>query len=418
MRRNPERIAWTVLLISFSVCVSLVITVPLAVRAFVTESIDPATRVLQVQQGTVLLELPNSSNLAAVTDATADLPDGATIKVDQFTQAILTVRDAGNGVNLAIVQLYANTELTLRQAVSPRFGPSPNPHRIDLTMSTGRIRINLPPDTPRATAVSVKSPQGDVRFNPGTYSVEVTNEETQVTAREGSAIVSAQGSDVTIEALQRAEIELGQPPRGGLSGERNLVANGGFTGSLNPAWAVEHGPQDADEPTGNVTITTVSGRRAGLFERVGDRLNHAETRLVQQLNRDVTDAASLTLHFAVLVESQDVPICGFLGSECPMMVRIEYRDTSGANREWVQGFYLADVPDPLGSNPRVCETCSTRNAHRPLLPNAWFAFDSGNLMDELAVGDLRPAWISRIVFYASGHAYKAALTDVELLVQD
>ncbi len=418
MCHNPERLAWTVLLISFCLCVALAVSVPLAVRSFLSDSADPAARILQVQQGTALLKRPVSPDFVGVTDVTTDVPDGSVIKADQFTQAVLTVRDRGSETNLAIIQLYANTELTVQTAGSPRFDASPNPHRIDLGVNSGRIRVNVPAAATRPVAASVESPQGKVIFTPGTYAVEVTNEELQVTAREGTATVSARGAEVVIESLQRAVVKLGQPPQGGLSGERTLITNGSFTAPINPHWAVEHGPQDENEPTGTLIATTVAGRRAALFARTGEQLNHAETRLVRELHRDVTDAASLTLHFAVLVEFHDVPICGSLGSECPLMVRIDYRDRSGTDREWVQGFYSAAVTDPQNVNPRFCQTCSTRTAHRAVVPSTWFAYDSGNLIDELTVGDLTPAQITRIVFYASGHAYRSAITDVELLVQD
>jgi len=99
-------------------------------------------------------------------------------------------------------------------------------------------------------------------------------------------------------------------------------------------------------------------------------------------------------------------------------VRIDYRDRSGTDREWVQGFYSAAAPDPQRVNPRFCQTCSTRNAHQAVVPSIWFTYDSGNLIDVLTVDDLQPAQITRVVFYASGHAYRSAITDVELLVQD
>jgi len=416
MLRNPERLAWTVLVISFVACVALAVSTPLVVRAFLMDSTDPAVLILKVQQGTALLRRPASTDVVGVTDVTTDVPEGSAIKADASTQAILTMRDRNAPSDLAIAQLYANTELTVLTASSPRFGASPNPHQFGLFMGSGRIRINVLDDTSRPVVARLRAPQGEVTFAPGTYAVEVSNQELQVTARDGSAVVSAQGTEVVIGSLERARVALGQPPQGGLSNERNLVADGNFTGSPADAWLATHDLQDETEAPGRTIYTTVAGRQAAEFMR--DGRSHAETRLEQDLNRDVTEAASLTLHFAVRVDRQDIPICGTLGSECPLMARIDYRDTSGSEREWVQGFYSAAALDPQNVNPRFCVTCSTRNAHRPVVPATWFAFDSGNLMNELVVDGFRPAWIDRISFYASGHSYQSAITDVELLVRD
>jgi len=390
--------------------------VPLAIQSFVANTTDPAALILEVQQGTALLRRPTSPDFAGITERTTDVPEGSIIRVDPSAQAILTVRDPSGLTDLVIVQLYANTEVTLEAAQSPRFDDSPNPHRFNLLVNGGRVRVNVLDDTDRTVAARVEAPQGEVTFTTGTYALEVTNEELQVTVREGQASVHAQGESVVVEPSQRGQVTLGQSPQGGLSGERNLIANGSFADAANPAWSIEHDLQVPSESPGTIDFTTLAGRRAALFDRNGP--SHAETRLVQRIDRDVTEAASLTLHFAVLVARQDVPVCGALGSECPLIVKINYRDTSGVEREWVQGFYLVSAPDPQNVNPRFCVTCSTRNPHRPIASNLWYPFDSGNLMELLAVDGITPARIQRITFYASGHSYRSGITDVELLVQD
>ncbi|HLF24836.1 MAG TPA: hypothetical protein VJG32_00750 [Anaerolineae bacterium] len=414
MNHNPERLAWTVLFLSFGMCVALAISVPLGVQSFLTNTADPVPLVLEVQQGTVLLRRPASPDFIGVTDQTTDVPEGSVIRTDPSTQAILTARDPDLVTNRVVIQVYGSTDVTLERANSPRFAVSPNPHRLDLFVTNGRIRINVLNDSNRAVVVTARSPQGEVALTTGTYAMEVTNEELQVTVREGRATVSAQEVSVTIEPSQRAAVRLGQPPEGGLAGERPLIANGSFSAQIEPAWRIEHGSQEETEPTGKVVPTTMIGRRAAVFERSGP--SHAETRLVQDINRDVTDAASLTLHFAVLVNFQDVPVCGSLGSECPMMVKLEYWDTSGANREWLHGFYILN--DPNNINKPFCDACTRRFEHQRVIINTWVLYDSGNLMEVLATDESQPARITRLTFYASGHSYRSAITDVELLVQD
>jgi hypothetical protein len=52
MRRNPERLAWTVVLISLVMCIGLTVSVPLTVGSFVNDSSDTGANTLEVQQGT------------------------------------------------------------------------------------------------------------------------------------------------------------------------------------------------------------------------------------------------------------------------------------------------------------------------------------------------------------------------------
>ena len=415
IRRNPQRLAWTVLILSFCACAALAISVPLAVRSFLIDSTASADLILERQQGSVLLQRPNSLDTFAVTDRVTDLPEGSEISADQATQAVLTMRGPTATTNLVVVQLSDVTDMTLIAANSPRFDVSPSPHWLNLFVKRGRVRVNVLNDTTRPIAVTMRSPQGEVAFGAGTYIVEVTNEELQVTVREGRATVSAQGTSVVIEPSQRARVVLGQPPQGGLSDERNLIANGSFDEPLEPAWIVENDMQVITEVAGAVNSLAVAGRRAAQFERVGQ--SHAETRLVQEINRDVTEAVSLQLHFSYLIGGQDVPVCGSLGTECPLTVRIRYRDTDGKEREWLQGFY--HLTDQGGINKPYCGTCGIPYAHRRAsLLNTWFTYDSGNLMELLTVDDFKPSRIMRVTFYASGHSYRSAVTDVELLVQD
>lgn len=417
MRRNPERLAWTVLLLSFAACVSLTILTPLAIRSFLTDSTVPLDLILSVQQGTALVQRLNSTDFGRITpDRPGKVLEGGTVLIDDSTLGVLSVRLPDSDSNLVDVQLYGNTDVTVTLASTPRFDNSSNPNLLQLFIGSGRIRVNVPNGLSRPTVVTVRSPQGEVTLSTGTYALEVSDQDLQVTVREGEAAVAAQGDVVHIASSQRAVVPLGRPPEGGLSGERNLIVDGSFSRADGSPWTIEHGPQDTTEAQGEVKFEPFAGRRAALFKRSGT--SHAETRLVQNIDRDVTDAASLTLHFAVLIYDQDLLVCGQLGSECPLMVKINYRNTRDASapeREWLQGFYSRPNSGDIG-NPDYCQTCSVPNPHRLVPSNTWVAYDSGNLMDALTGGENKPIRITRITFYASGHRYEAAVTDIELLV--
>jgi hypothetical protein len=131
----------------------------------------------------------------------------------------------------------------------------------------------------------------------------------------------------------------------------------------------------------------------------------------------VKDAQSLVLHLQVRVNYHSLSVCGALGSECPVMVRIDYQDAAGSARQWVHGFYALE--DPAFTLPYYCTTCPDPSSgdHNRVPEQGWFVYDSPNLM-ELQPPELRPVLIQSVRIYASGHSYDSMVTGVELLAQE
>ncbi len=409
MRRNPERLAWTVLSISLIICVGLAITVPLALRSYVNDSTDVASITLEVQQGTALVRRTGLEDPIGVTIEYPNLPDSATIRADPNVQALLTIRVPGTDKTLMTVQIYGNTNLDISRARSPRFQPSTQPYQLHLALDGGRVRVNVAGGLERSIEAQFTTPQATVNLAEGTFAIDVSNDETQVTVRDGQAVVIGQGHEQPLTALQRTVVKLGSLPAGVLSPERNLVSNGNFRQPLEGTWEVSHDLQKPDAPgetPGTVTITTNGGSRQAMFERVGTY--HAETDLRQVIDRDVRDFRSLKLHFVVQIIEQDVPVCGQAGSECPMMVRLDYKDANGTDRSYLQGFYWRLDPNTI--NPDYNTTSGTRTQHKRVQRGFPFTYDSDDLMKLLS-----PTHITSITFYASGHSYTAAISEVELL---
>lgn len=406
MRRNPERLAWTVLLISLFICVGLAVSVPLAAGSFVNDSSETAAITLEVQQGTALVRLPGSGEWIAVTTSRENLPEGVFLRADPNTQALLTIRSTRDNSILETVQVYGNTDLEVARARVPRFQMSARPHQLDLLTNIGRVRVNIAGDSDRPIEARLTTPQARSTLLEGSYAFEVSNDETQVTVREGLAQVSGQGAVQDVGPQQRTVVKLNGPPSGILSPERNLISNGSFRLPLNGTWDVYNDLQNPREKAGTVTIQTVGGQRSAVFERRGDY--HAETGMRQVINKDVRDLSSLRLHFVVRIFDQDVPVCGQAGSECPLMVRLDYKDQDGTDRSFLQGFYA--IADNSGTNPTYNTTSGSRNEHLRISPNVAFTYEIENLMETFA-----PSQITAITFYASGHSYRSALAEVELL---
>jgi hypothetical protein len=268
------------------------------------------------------------------------------------------------------------------------------------------VRVNVAGGGDRPIEATLTTPQGRTLLQEGSYAFEVSNDETQVTVRDGLAQVSAQGATQDVSPQQRTVVKLNGPPSGILSPERNLVTNGNFRLPLSGTWDTYNDLQNAREQPGTVTIQTVGGQRSAVFERQG--AYHAETGIRQTINKNVRDFAALRLHFVARVFDQDVPVCGQAGSECPLMLRLDYKDQDGTDRTFLQGFYTRQ--DGSGANPTYNTTSGSRNEHRRIPPNVAYTYDSANLMETL-----KPAQITAITFYASGHSYRSSVAEVELL---
>jgi hypothetical protein len=408
MRRNPERLAWTMLLTALLICVGLTIAIPLGIRSFINDTADVAAITLDVQQGTVLVKRAGLDEEIGVTTSLANIPEGSTIRADSTVQAQLTIRTAGAQTTLLTVQIYGSTNLNIKQARSPRFAPSSLSYQIDLKVDGGRVRLSVAGGLDRAIECQLLMPQATAQLQDGagTYAFDVSNDEAQVTVREGAANVSAQSASLALGPLQRTVVKLGRQPSGILEPERNLVINGDFQLPLTGAWEISHDLQEPTESSGEVTIVTDGSRQVALFQRAGTY--HAETDLRQVINKNVRAFRSLKLHFVVKIINHDVFVCGQAGSECPMMVRLDYKDDNGTDRSFLQGFFWQ--LDPNDVNPNYNTTSGTRVLHIRVPRDFSFTYDSGDLM-----ASLKPSQITAITFYASGHSYTASIAEVELL---
>lgn len=416
MRSNPERLAWTVLLLSFFACVSLAVGTPLSIRHYILHARAPQSVALEVQQGPLRARLGGRGEFMSIS-ATRDEIRERTIIATDSTLGRLVVRARTNGPVVASVQLYHNTELILSSARSPRYSASRLPHQITLDLKAGLVRIRVFDEANRPTAVTVRTPHGIATLLAGNYAIRVSTYQTEITAYCSGQADLSKGEWAT--RLQPA----GQPEHATMDNERivgpvpftsNLITNGDFVSPLEGTWNVYNKVDNPDEPEGNARTALIEGIPAVILARRG--ASHAETGTTQELNVDISGLRSLHLHLLLRVEEQDVPVCGSLGSECPVMVRLDYIDATGAAREWLQGFYALPDPNTPG-NPTVCVTCTTRREHIRVPWNTWYAYLSSNLIPELSQNGQGPRSIKSITIYASGHTYQAAIAEVELIGQ-
>jgi len=415
MRSNPERLAWTVLLLSFFVCVCLAIGTPMGIRYYILHARVPQSVTLEVQQGPLRAMLGGRGVFVSIPETRDDIRERTIVATDATLGRLVMRVPRVDGSIIAAAQLYNNTEVVLSVARSPRYPASRLPHQITLDLRAGLLRIRVFDEGSRPTVVIVRTPHGVATLLAGNYAIKVGTNQTDVTAYAGQADLS-KGEWAT--RLQPT----GQPERATMDDERivgpafftsNLVANGNFVNPLETNWTAYNQVDNPDEPEGSVQTAVIEGIPAAILARRG--ANHAETGIVQELKADVSGLRSLQLHLLLRVEGQDVPVCGSLGSECPVMVGIHYVDANGADQEWTQGFFW--LPDPSGVNPEACISCSTHNQHIRVPQGIWYAYLSPNLIPQLSQDGRPPRALQSITIYASGHTYQAAVAEVELIGQ-
>lgn len=408
MEKNPVRTAWAVLLTSFIIFCLLAVSLPLGIRWYLLHSAKNKPGLLRVTSGTVLLVPGAADEPIAVVDA-RPVEEDSLIQTDQTSQATLVFRanEASDSLELATVQIYPNVQARLVQSTHPRFPLSNDPDRIILEVRGGRVRVNASDYLPRGLSVEVRTPQAVVRLNPGSYAVDVSNDQTQVVTRAGEAIVEAEGQSAIVSAGQSSLIASGQAPGEPAPGAENLISGGNFNALLGPPdWLVSHYPED-DPTAGNAEIVNSSGRNAARFYRINQPPTHTEVGITQVLDRSVHDYESLNLQLDVMLRWQSLPGAGEQSSEFPLMFWLDYEDIYGKHQFWAYGFYYRDP------SPQWVVTGGQK-----ISQNIWFPFESGNLFERLPMeGRPLPAKINWLKIYASGHNYDSMVSEVRLIAR-
>jgi hypothetical protein len=404
MRRNPERLAWAVLLTSFFMCIGLVVSVPLGARHYMLYAREGQNVTLEVQRGPLRVTIAGRGQPVAIAEERDDIPEHTIVATDFTSGRLVMHAPREDAPVIATAQIYDETEVALSAARSPRFSASSLPHTVALQVQSGRVRIGVSNDADRPTVVEVETPHGTATLTEGSYEVKV-NTTTEVTVRYGQADVTNEAEHIlSLGPGERAIADTGRllGPR---PAARNLIANGDFQAPLENGWTSYN--EQKEEPPATVSGVTDEGREVADFFRDGS--NHAEVGIRQQINYDVRDFTSLELHLAVHIIHQDITGfggCGYLGSECPIIVRMDYKDIYDTDRYWLHGFYTGEP----ASDWLLYEWVEQ------IPPGSWQTYDSGNLMEELT--DTPPAFIKSLTIYASGHSFHAMVTEVELLAQE
>ncbi|MCC7162019.1 MAG: hypothetical protein IT331_05975 [Anaerolineae bacterium] len=413
---KPERMAWIVLFGAFFACIALTLLVPLFGFQFVRYSTVPVNALLQAaplradQVAPVRVTLPNVTLPLAVIDP-ATITENSRVETDTTdnSRAFMTFFDNSTAT------IYKNSQIVLSEMRQPQFGVSEQPNSIVIEQSRGIVRYGVASplsfsenSSARPTRFLVRTPHFDVWLNPGSYSLDVTDNVSQVSVREGSAAIrSRDGSrELLVGQGQRVIAERSKPLADPIPAAQELIVNGEFTSEIDcspnatgPWRCYSDQGGDGGVVNGSAGVVTKGDRRAVQIRRTGSEQNSAITGITQTIDRDVSDYRSLTLSADVRVEGHNLSGGGYLSTEYPLILRIRYRDIDGNEREYVRGFYSQNDTN----NP---------TANGELLPQGqWIPIDSSNLLASLPI---KPFHILSLEIYASGWDYESYVSNVRL----
>jgi hypothetical protein len=399
MRRDPGRVAWLVLLVAFAIFCTLAVSIPLLLRWYLLNATVSHEATLEVITGTVLVWEPGRATSIGVT-STAVVPEGSRIRTDAASRAFLTLFDNSTAT------LSFDTEASLSAMRSRRFSFGTTPDSLHLYIAQGQVNIGvaLPVNGPREFLAT--SPHMTAVLDDGSYSLKVTGDSSRTIVHLGHAQVSAQGKDVALVQREQTTVIKGQPPGEPIAGAQNLLVNGSFVEDLSVGWqSYNEQGGDGGDIDGQISILELpdTTSHAVKFSRFSSGGNHCETVIRQDLNEDVSDlATSISLYLKVRLENQSLSGGGYLSSEYPLMIRLEYEDVYGSQSQWTHGFYYQNTDN----NPTMFGERVPRNV--------WFDYASGNILETIYP---RPARLKSLLVYASGWDYESSVTDINLILE-
>jgi hypothetical protein len=181
-----------------------------------------------------------------------------------------------------------------------------------------------------------------------------------------------------------------------------LIRNGDFSSDLDgwdPVDVQEKGRKDVPGVRTLVDYT-LDGKplRAVRFTRDTAKDTHNETGIVQVVERDVLPYRDLYIRAWVKVDGASLSGGGYAGSEYPLMLQVDYVDTTGGRPGWSHGFYYANPENRPVINAELVQQ------------GAWLYYE-GNLVE---LRD-RPAFITAVRVIGSGHDFDATVAMVELV---
>lgn len=393
---RARRRAWACLAAAFAVWCTIAIVVVGTGLNYRRNATDSPPAVLNVERGNVFYEGAGSPDqVRARPGMNAD--EGSAVEVGDNGRASLELFDG------SVLQLLGNTRLELSTLRVGKFNPDHT--RLVLGMVEGAAHVSVTGRLPFNRELIVNTPYGQVSLSKGEYLVWVQDDGTRVSSYSGRAKVGADEQAVRIRDGQRATLPVDGFPRGPFTPlTENLLKNGDFARQLQ-GWTM----LDKSEPgrpdvggTRRLVDEMIVGRKVQALQITRDtqKDTHNETGITQDIDRDVSAYRNVAVTAWVKINSASLSGGGYLGSEYPLMFRVNYTDERGGRPGWTHGFYFANPENRPTDNGEI------------IAQGEWYPF-LGRLSD---LPD-RPVYIKSIEVLSAGHDFDAVVADIRLIAE-
>lgn len=411
---TPERRAWYVLLGAFSIFLILCGAIIFGLQYLVFKSTQALEIQLSVASGTALIQEGGDTEAVAVTEIKNSLLPVFNIQTDINSQVNLDFEDPEVQTTIASVRIFKDTDVLFTEALTRRYPTGNTNPVITLDLRNGACDIRIGDTTEKDVHVNVN-------FNGG-YAILSEPGEYYFTASENSILVDPNAHNVDIVSTTGSKSSISERTRIIVSDDtlslaeipaQELITNGDFDIPLEVGWSAYNDAQTspegflATEIRDNFTDLIIDRSQSNWPDIL---LGHGETGVTQTINKNLVNINELVVRVSFLIEEQSLALCGERGSECPVMIKLDYQNPTGEDRVFITGFYAYTAASY--GYPVTCDSCRTE--HTRVNFGTWYRYDSGNLIDRLP-GELRPDFIKSITVYASGHAYRVRIGDVSLV---
>lgn len=424
-RANTQRLAWGVLLVSFAIFCVIAGAALLGLRYFLFQSRVPLVATVEVARGTPTLTLVGSEITPSAVTRSREIFGNSTLTTGTESQAIITFTDSAINRLVASITVENGSSLHLSQGTRPRFDWVSDAYWIDFGEVYGVIDIFVPDNLERTLMISMQTTLGPVaRFTTaGHYTLVGVGQRVQLVNYSGSALLGSQPVPAGHTGSQpvdgRFTVALHPDSLGDAAFSQNNILDLDNTTAQyrSQAWICRSKVTIPGEPMGTVGIAVVDSRPALRLFRGDNADSHGDTSCFHGLGPamrglDVSNYSSVSIRATFKIQSQSLSACGTDGSECPLMLAMDYIPINGGEPvKWYHGFYA--FMDPNRSFPMICNSCSVQ--HEQITPGVWYTYEIRNLFESFAP-ERRPETILNVRFYASGHQYEVYVSQMVLLV--
>jgi hypothetical protein len=427
MNIDPQRRAWGIMLLAFATFCVICLLSGVGIIYFLFQSSVPMDAIMQVSRGTGGITNQEAVRLNSL----VSYNDG--VSTDQFSQATVALHDPLYDQPLvAVVTLRGETSFKFIRGSRPRFTWTNTQYAVELQGFTGEINVFVPKKLAHELTLSILTHAGDLIYlrAGGQYIIRASDVRVQVINQNGEVILKPSNVDVgkSIPANSQGVITYASSPEDVLIAQSytNLLSDRMFQDDLLTPSEVDATGQpfakdwfckDNSDPQGKAVPAIVDGRSVLRFVRDNDATSHGETFCLRSWGSglNVESFKYLSLRATFRINYQSLSACGQEGSECPLMMLVDYADKNGTNHTWIHGFYA--TIDPNRNFPLQCNSCV--QPHEQINEKSWFTYDTGNLLNLMAnpdqLAELGPVKLVDIRFYSSGHQYDVDVSDISLV---